>query len=82
MGHTNKVWWQQEEGVMASLLLYLVCHQKGHLEMARDGLRFWLTYFVDRSNGGIFDTVSIDGWPNNLSASQDCGDIRDNKPQA
>ena len=43
MGHTNKVWWQQEEGIVASLLLYLVRRDKRHLEMARDALRFWLT---------------------------------------
>lgn len=65
MWDTNKVWWQQEEGVMASLLLHLVDREQSHLEMARDCLRFWLTYFVDRPNGGVFDTVSIDGWPIN-----------------
>ncbi len=65
MGHTNKVWWQQEEGIMASLLMFLVHRDGQSLEMARDGLRFWLTCFVDRANGGIFDTVSADGWPLN-----------------
>jgi mannose/cellobiose epimerase-like protein (N-acyl-D-glucosamine 2-epimerase family) len=65
MWDSNKVWWQQEEGVMASFLLHIVDREESHLEMARDCLRFWLTYFMDWSNGGVFDTVSIDGWPIN-----------------
>jgi mannose/cellobiose epimerase-like protein (N-acyl-D-glucosamine 2-epimerase family) len=65
MWHTNKVWWQQEEGIVASLLLHLAYREKKHLNIARDGIRYWLTYFVDRENGGVFDTVSTDGWPLN-----------------
>jgi len=63
MGHTNKIWWQQEEGILACFLSYLVLRRDRDLAMTREGLRFWLTYFRDHTNGGVFDTVSVDGEP-------------------
>jgi mannose/cellobiose epimerase-like protein (N-acyl-D-glucosamine 2-epimerase family) len=63
MWHTNKIWWQQEEGIVVHLLAYLSMGDQTYLETAQLGIRFWLTYFVDSVNGGVFDTVSIDGDP-------------------
>jgi mannobiose 2-epimerase len=63
MYHTHKVWWQQEEGIVSSLLAYLFLKDRQQLQLAVDGMAFWLAYFVDRNYGGIFHTVSIDGEP-------------------
>lgn len=61
MYHTHKLWWQQEEGIVSSLLAYLVTEDRQQLRLAADGMAFWLKNFVDNTNGGIFHTVSMDG---------------------
>jgi mannose/cellobiose epimerase-like protein (N-acyl-D-glucosamine 2-epimerase family) len=62
-GGTDKVWWRQEEGILACLLSHLTFDEKALLDMACDGIRFWLSFFVDPDHGGIYDTVSADGIP-------------------
>jgi mannose/cellobiose epimerase-like protein (N-acyl-D-glucosamine 2-epimerase family) len=61
--HSNKVWWQQEEGILACLLSFLIWRRPEHLNVATDGVRFFLAHFIDRTYGGVFDTVSMDGLP-------------------
>lgn len=63
MYHTHKVWWQQQEGIVSNLLMYLVTKDKMQLDCAMGGIEFWLTFFIDSINGGVFHTVSIDGLP-------------------
>ena len=63
--HTNKVWWQQEEGILAALLSHLLWRCPEHWELALRGMEFYLTCFVDWTRGGVHDTVSMDGLPVN-----------------
>lgn len=63
--HRNKVWWTQEEGILASLLMGVVTGESSYHEYARAGMQFWLTCFRDFEHGGVFDTVTDQGVPLN-----------------
>ncbi len=65
MWHANKVWWQQESGILGHLIFYLKTGDEQLLKVAREGMMFWSTNFFDHVNGGVFDTVSCDGIPVN-----------------
>jgi hypothetical protein len=65
MWHCNKVWWQQEAGILGYLIYHMKTGDEKLLSIARDGVAFWYTHFFDYTNGGVFDTVSADGHPIN-----------------
>lgn len=65
MWHSNKVWWQQESGILGYLIYYMKTGDDKLLRIAQNGMLFWCTNFIDYVNGGVFDTVSCDGNPVN-----------------
>lgn len=59
----TKDFWQQEQALLAYLVLYGETKDRKYLELAREQAMFWNLYFLDRDNGGIFFRVSDNGAP-------------------
>lgn len=61
----TKDFWQQEQAILAYLILHGNSEQAapGYLQLAREMMAFWNTYFLDHDNRGIFFRVTDDGLP-------------------
>lgn len=67
----TKDFWQQEQGVLAYLILHghlrhdasQVDKSKNYLSLAREMTAFWNLFFLDRDRAGIFFRVTADGTP-------------------
>ena len=56
--HDRKAWWQQEQGILAYLILSGVLGKEEHLRFAREGAAFYNAFFLDTDSGGInFKTI-------------------------
>ncbi|MCE1248089.1 MAG: AGE family epimerase/isomerase [Firmicutes bacterium] len=63
MWHTNKAFWQQEEGYLATLAMSKLTGDSKYTEAANKTLQFWDKNFMDREIGGDRQTVAKDGAP-------------------
>ncbi|MEQ8221898.1 MAG: AGE family epimerase/isomerase, partial [Candidatus Eremiobacterota bacterium] len=61
MWHTNKAFWQQEEGYLATLAMSKIDGDPKYKEATDKTLQFWDKYFMDREAGGDRQTVAQDG---------------------
>jgi mannose/cellobiose epimerase-like protein (N-acyl-D-glucosamine 2-epimerase family) len=65
---TTKDFWQQEQAILAYLILY-GCSEKGeeekkeYLHLAQEMASFWNLFFLDLDNKGIFFRVTDSGMP-------------------
>jgi mannose/cellobiose epimerase-like protein (N-acyl-D-glucosamine 2-epimerase family) len=60
---STKDFWQQEQAILAYLLLYGTTRDEYYLEMARESATFWNLFFLDHDNRGIFFRVIDSGLP-------------------
>jgi mannose/cellobiose epimerase-like protein (N-acyl-D-glucosamine 2-epimerase family) len=63
MWHTNKAFWQQEEGYLATLAMSKLSDDPKYAEATTKTLEFWDKNFIDREIGGDRQTVAKDGAP-------------------
>jgi len=63
MWHTNKAFWQQEEGYLATLAMSRIDPDPRYKQASEQTLKFWDHYFIDREVGGDRQTVAADGAP-------------------
>jgi mannose/cellobiose epimerase-like protein (N-acyl-D-glucosamine 2-epimerase family)/anti-anti-sigma regulatory factor len=61
--HDRKAWWQQEQGILAFLILAGSLHEPEHLRMARESLAFYNAWFPDNDSGGVYFNVLASGIP-------------------
>jgi mannose/cellobiose epimerase-like protein (N-acyl-D-glucosamine 2-epimerase family) len=61
--HDRKAWWQQEQAILAFLLLGGVTGNPDCLRLARESAAFYNAFFLDHDEGGIFLEVAADGSP-------------------
>lgn len=61
--HDHKAWWQQEQAILAYLLLAGTRKDPPYLELARYSAAFYNAYFLDHEDGGIFFSVQATGLP-------------------
>jgi mannose/cellobiose epimerase-like protein (N-acyl-D-glucosamine 2-epimerase family) len=64
----TKDFWQQEQGILAYLILYGCTHtdrdqRQDYLQLARELEAFWNLFFLDQDNKGIFFRVTDTGDP-------------------
>lgn len=59
----TKDFWQQEQGILAYLILHGCTGSSEYLELAREACAFWNLYFLDHDNRGIFFRVTENGLP-------------------
>ncbi|MCY1019752.1 AGE family epimerase/isomerase [Pyxidicoccus sp. MSG2] len=58
-----KDFWQQEQAILANLILHGQTGDPEYLDQSRAMSAFWNKFFLDRDNQGVFFRVSEDGLP-------------------
>ncbi|HRX59764.1 MAG TPA: N-acyl-D-glucosamine 2-epimerase [Candidatus Competibacter sp.] len=61
--HDRKAWWQQEQGILAYLILHGVLKDPEHLRIARESAAFYNAWFLDTDSGGVYFNVLANGQP-------------------
>jgi anti-anti-sigma factor len=61
--HDRKAWWQQEQGILAYLVLAGTLSDPGYLRLARESAAFYNAFFLDHDAGGVYFNVLADGTP-------------------
>lgn len=59
----NKDFWQQEQGILAYLILYGATGNPRYLQLARESSAFWNLFFLDRERQGYFYRTTENGLP-------------------
>jgi len=61
--HDRKAWWQQEQGILAFLILHGVLGDKEYLRIARESSAFYNSFFLDHDEGAVYFNVLANGVP-------------------
>ncbi|MES2766237.1 MAG: AGE family epimerase/isomerase [Bacteroidota bacterium] len=61
--HDRKAWWQQEQGILAYLIMNGVYKDEQYLKLARESSAFYNAWFLDQDSGGIYFNVLANGVP-------------------
>ncbi len=61
--HDRKAWWQQEQGILAYLILHGIMGKPQYLKQARESSAFYNAFFLDHDSGGIYFNVLASGMP-------------------
>ncbi|MEI7847404.1 MAG: AGE family epimerase/isomerase [Chloroflexota bacterium] len=61
--HDRKAWWQQEQGILAYLILNGTLGDEEYLKIARESEAFYNTYHLDHDDGGVYFNVLANGLP-------------------
>jgi len=61
--HDRKAWWQQEQGILAFLILAGSLKEADHLRLARESAAFYNAWFPDNDSGGVYFNVLASGIP-------------------
>lgn len=69
----RKVWWQQEQGILAYLILYGILKRPEYLRLGRESASFYNAWFLDIQSGGIYFSVLANGIPYLLGTERDEG---------
>jgi mannose/cellobiose epimerase-like protein (N-acyl-D-glucosamine 2-epimerase family) len=61
--HDRKAWWQQEQGILAYLILHGVLGDEEYLKLARESSAFYNAFFLDHDDGAVYFNVLANGVP-------------------
>ncbi len=61
--HDRKAWWQQEQGILAYLILHGILGDEEYLRIARESSAFYNAFFLDYYDGGVYFNVLANGIP-------------------
>ncbi len=61
--HDRKAWWQQEQGILAYLIMYGVYGEEEYKRLARESAAFYNAFFPDHDDGGIYFNTLGSGLP-------------------
>lgn len=61
--HDRKAWWQQEQGILAYLILKGVCGDEEYARLARESSAFYNAFFLDHDDGAVYFNVLANGIP-------------------
>ncbi len=61
--HDRKAWWQQEQGILAFLILHGVLGDSDYKKLARESAAFYNAFFLDHDDGAVFFNVLANGIP-------------------
>lgn len=61
--HDRKAWWQQEQGILAYLILAGSLESEPYLRLARETSAFYNAWFTDNDSGGVYFNVLASGIP-------------------
>jgi mannose/cellobiose epimerase-like protein (N-acyl-D-glucosamine 2-epimerase family) len=61
--HDRKAWWQQEQGILAYLIMNGVYGGEEYLKLARESEAFYNAFFLDHDDGAVYFNVLANGLP-------------------
>lgn len=61
--HDRKAWWQQEQGILAYLILHGVLGDTEYQKLARESAAFYNAFFLDHDDGAVYFNVLANGIP-------------------
>jgi mannose/cellobiose epimerase-like protein (N-acyl-D-glucosamine 2-epimerase family) len=61
--HDRKAWWQQEQAILAYLILHGSLQEPEYLRQAREAASFYNAWFLDHDDGGVYFNVLANGLP-------------------
>ena len=61
--HDRKAWWQQEQAILAYLILTGVLKEEEYLRHGREAAAFYNAHFLDHDDGGVYFNVLASGLP-------------------
>jgi hypothetical protein len=61
--HDRKAWWQQEQAILAYLILTGVLGGNEYLRHAREAASFYNAFFLDHDDGAVYFNVLASGIP-------------------
>jgi hypothetical protein len=61
--HDRKAWWQQEQAILAYLILHGELKDPEYLRQAREAAAFYNSFFLDHDDGGVYFNVLANGLP-------------------
>jgi mannose/cellobiose epimerase-like protein (N-acyl-D-glucosamine 2-epimerase family) len=61
--HDRKAWWQQEQGILAYLILHGILRDPQYLTLARESSAFYNAFFLDHDDGAVYFNVLASGIP-------------------
>jgi hypothetical protein len=61
--HDRKAWWQQEQGILAYLILNAVTPRPEYAKYARESSAFYNAWMLDTASGGVYFNVLANGNP-------------------
>jgi hypothetical protein len=61
--HDRKAWWQQEQGILAYLILGGILGDEEYVRLGRESLSFYNAFFLDHDDGAVYFNVQASGIP-------------------
>ncbi|MBD3176178.1 MAG: N-acyl-D-glucosamine 2-epimerase, partial [Armatimonadia bacterium] len=61
--HDRKAWWQQEQGILAYLILHGSLGNEEYRKHARESAAFYNAFFLDHDDGAVYFNVLANGLP-------------------
>jgi len=61
--HDRKAWWQQEQAILAYLILHGVLRDDYYLQLARESAAFYNAFFLDHDDGAVYFNTLASGLP-------------------
>jgi len=61
--HDRKAWWQQEQAILAYLILHGILKDEEYLRLAREAAAYYNSFFLDHDDGGIYFNTLANGLP-------------------
>lgn len=71
--HDRKAWWQQEQAILAYLILHGTLKDPEYLRLARESAAFYNAWFLDTDAGGVYFNVLANGQPYSLGTERGKG---------
>ena len=71
--HDRKAWWQQEQGILAYLILAGSLKRPEYLKHARESAAFYNAFFLDHDSGAVYFNVLANGMPYLLGTERNKG---------
>ncbi|WRH67806.1 MAG: AGE family epimerase/isomerase [Planktothrix sp. GU0601_MAG3] len=61
--HDRKAWWQQEQAILAYMILHGILKKEDYLKHARESAAFYNAFFLDHDDGAVYFNVLANGTP-------------------
>lgn len=61
--HDRKAWWQQEQGILAYLIMSGIFGENEYQRLARESAAFYNAFFLDHDDGAVYFNVLSNGIP-------------------